>query len=169
MATTTPMSIQDNNNMNVAQDSITARTLPMLIKDDKTWYDANEEYDSWYRVAETMNNYQEWGDPPIVLKDTDKTKPIDEHIKPDFYYGKHPTGQLKPSITPFNTGYQFLHYMFYKIIYLILFCAFEVSAITSKSIIYIFETLSKVITSTPNVISNWLNKPHMRYTKKQCK
>ena len=31
-----------------------------------------------------MNNYQEWGDPPIVPKDTDTTKPVDEHIKPGF-------------------------------------------------------------------------------------
>ena len=45
-----------------------------------------------------MNNYQEWGDPPIVLKDTDKTKPIDEHIEPDFYDSKHHTEYLKSSI-----------------------------------------------------------------------
>ena len=166
---TTPMSIKDDNNMNVTQVSVTTTTTPISVEDDKIWYDANEEYDSWHEVAENMNNYQEWGDPPTVLKDTDKSQPIDEHIESGFYDGKHHTGRLKPSISPFNTRYQFLYYMFYKIIYLILFCAFEVSAITSKSIIYIFETLSKVITSTPNVISNWLNKPHMRYTKKQCK
>ena len=56
-ATTTFMSIKDDNNMNVAQDSVTATTRPMPIKDDETWYHTNEEYDSWYEVAETMNNY----------------------------------------------------------------------------------------------------------------
>ena len=50
-----------------------------------------------------------------------------------------------------------------------LFCTFEASAITSKTIVYVFETLSKVITSIPNLISNWINKPHMQYTKKQRK
>mmetsp|Transcript_11549 Transcript_11549/g.12947 ORF Transcript_11549/g.12947 Transcript_11549/m.12947 type:complete len:111 (-) Transcript_11549:36-368(-) len=110
------MSIKDDNNMNMVKNSVTATTTPMSIKDDKTWYDANEEYDSWHEVTETMNNYQEWGDPSIILEDTDKTEPIDEHIKPDFYDGKQHTGRLKPSILPFNSGYQFLLYMFYKII-----------------------------------------------------
>ena len=45
-----------------------------------------------------MNNYQEWVDPPIILKNMDKTKPINKHIEPDFYDGEHYTGRLKPSI-----------------------------------------------------------------------
>ena len=59
--------------------------------------------------------------------------------------------------------------MFYKIIFLMLFCTFEASAITSKTIVYVFEILSKAITSTLNAISNWINKPRMQYTKKQRK
>ena len=71
-ATTTPMSIKIDNNTNVAQDSVTIITTPMSIEDDKTWYDANEEYDLWHNAAETMVNYQEWVDSPTVLGDTDK-------------------------------------------------------------------------------------------------
>ena len=50
-----------------------------------------------------------------------------------------------------------------------LFCTFKVSAITSNTIVYVFETLSEVVTSTPIAICNWINKPHIRYTKKHCK
>ena len=77
-----------------------------------------------------MDSYQEWDDSPIVLKDS------------------------KPIISPFITGYHFLHYMFNKLIYLILFCILEASTITRKSIIYILKIMVKMITSTPNVISN---------------
>ena len=126
----------------------------MSIQDDKTWYDVSEEYDSWHDVKETMDNYQERVDLPTVLGDTDKTEPINEHIKPDFHDGEHHTGCLKSSILAFNIGYQFLHSMFYKIIYIMLFCRFKASAITSKTIVYVFETCSKIITSTPNTISN---------------
>ena len=79
------------------------------------------------------------------------------------------TGRLKSNSSASNTGYQFLHFMFYKIIYFILLCTFKASAITSKTIVYIFETLFKVVTSTPITICNWINKPHIRYTKKYCK
>ena len=81
----------------------------MSIEDDKTLYDASEEYDSWHEVAVTMDNYQEWVDPPTVLGDTDKTEPINEHIKPDFHDGKHHTGRLKSNISAFNKRYKFLH------------------------------------------------------------
>ena len=50
-----------------------------------------------------------------------------------------------------------------------LFCTFEANAIISKTIVYVFETLSEGITSTPNAISNWINKPRMQYTNKQHK
>ena len=140
--TTTPMSIKIDNNTNVAQDSVATTTTPMAIENDKTWYDANEEYDSWYNAAETMDNYQEWADPPTILGDTDKTDPINGHIKPHIHEGKHHTGSLKLNISPPNTGYQFLHSMFYKIIYFMLFCTFKASAITSKTIVYVFKTLS---------------------------
>ena len=80
-ATTTPMSIEIGNNTNLASDSVTTTTTPMLIENDETWYDANKEYHLWYNTVETMDNYQEWVDPPTVLGDTDKTKPINEHIE----------------------------------------------------------------------------------------
>ena len=141
----------------------------MPIEVDKTCYDANEEYDSWNKVVETMNNYQEWDDLPIVLVDTDKNKPIHEHIEPDFHDGKHPTGRLKSSISAFITGYQLLHSMFYKIIYIMLFCTFKASVITSKILVYVFETFSEVVISTSNALSNWINKPRIQYTRKQRK
>ena len=76
------------------------------------------------------------------------------------------TGRLKPIISPFITGYYFLHYMFNKLMYLMLFCTLEANSITRKAIIYIFKMIFETITSTPNVISNWINKQHLRYTKR---
>ena len=123
----------------MAQDSVTTTTTLMSIEDDETWCDASEEYDSWYEVAEAMDNYQEWVDPPIVLGDIDKTEPVNEHIEPDFHNGEHYTGRLKSIISAFNRGYQFLYSMFYKIIYIILFCTFKASIITSKTIVYVLK------------------------------
>ena len=163
------MSIEIDNNTNVAQDSVATTTTPMSIENDETWYDANEEYDLWHDAAETMDNYQEQADPPTVLKDKDKTNPINEHIKPHIHEGEHHTGSLKSNISAPNTGYQFLHSMFYKIIYFMLFCTFKASAITSTTIVYVFEILSEVVTSAPIAIYNWINKPRIRYTKKYCK
>ena len=142
----------------------------MSTKDDETWYNVNEGYDSQHTVAETIDNNQEWDDQPIILEDTSKNnESMEEHIEPDFYIGERHTGRSKPIILPFSTGYHFLHYMFNKLIYLMLFCTFEASTITSKTIIYVFEILSKTITSTPSAISNWIDKPRLRYTKKQRK
>ena len=101
-----------------------------------------------------MDNYQEWVDPPTVLGDTGKPEPINEHIEPDFHGGKNHSGRLKSSISAFNIGYQFLHSVFCKIIYFVLVCTFKASAITSKTIVFVFETLSEVVTSTPIPLSN---------------
>ena len=48
-------------------------------------------------------------------------------------------------------------------------CTFKATAITSNIIVYVFETLSKVVNSTPIAICNWINKLRIRYTKKHCK
>ena len=50
-----------------------------------------------------------------------------------------------------------------------LFCTFKASAITSKSIVYVFETLSEVVTSTPIAICNWINKSRIQYANKHRK
>ena len=64
----------------------------MSTKDDEIWYNAIEEYDSWYDIVETTDNYQEWDDPPIILKDTRKiNESPKEHIKLDFYISKRHT------------------------------------------------------------------------------
>ena len=78
-------------------------------------------------------------------------------------------GHLKPIISPFITGYHFIHYKFNKIIYLVLFCTLVASTITRKAIIYKLKILFKLITSAPNTVSNWINKPRPHYTKKQRK
>ena len=49
--------IEDPANMDVTKESVATTTTPMSTEDDKTWYNANEEYDSWHEVAETMDNY----------------------------------------------------------------------------------------------------------------
>ena len=76
---------------------------------------------------------------------------------------------MKPIISPFITGYHILQYMFNKFIHLMLFCTFETSAITRKAIIHMYNTITKTIISTPNVISNWINKPRIWYTNNRRK
>ena len=67
-----------------------------------------------------MDNYQEWDNPPIILKDS------------------------KPIISSFITEYHFFHYLLSKLIYLILFCTFRASTITRKAIIlYILKWCSR--------------------------
>ena len=78
-------------------------------------------------------------------------------------------GRLKPIISPFITGYHILQYMFTKLIHLMLFCTFEASTIARKAIIHILNTITKIITSTPNAISNWINKTRIWYTNKRRK
>ena len=59
--------------------------------------------------------------------------------------------------------------MFNKFIYLILFCTFGAHTIVKKVIFNICNTISNTITSTPNAISNWINKQHIWYTNKRRK
>ena len=57
--------------------------------------------------------------------------------------------------------------MFNKLIYLMLFCTLEASNIIRKANIYILKTMFKKITSTPNTVSNWINKLRLHHTKKR--
>ena len=43
----------------MTKESVATTTSSMSTKDDDMWHDANEEYDSWDEVAETLDNYQE--------------------------------------------------------------------------------------------------------------
>ena len=52
----------------------------MSTKNNKIWYNANKEYDSWYKVVATMDNYQEWDDPPIILEETSKKMSFQKNI-----------------------------------------------------------------------------------------
>ena len=84
--------IEDLANVDVTEESVVTTATPMSTKDNNTWYNAIEKYISWYGVAEAMGNYQEWKNPPIILKDTtnDNEFPIG-HIEQDFYLGKRQT------------------------------------------------------------------------------
>ena len=168
-STMTPTSIKIENNSNTTQDSVAATTTIILEENNKTWYNTNEEYNSWHNAAETMDNYQEWTDPTTVVGDTDITDPIIEHIKPRIHQGNQHTGSLKSTISTPNSGYQFLHSMLYKVICFMLLCTFKASVTTCKAIIYVIETLSDIVISTPIVMYNWCNKPCIRHTKKHRK
>ena len=116
-----------------------------------------------------MDNYHEWIDPPTDIGVTDITNPISKHIKPRIHQGDQQTGSLKSTISTPNSGYQFLHSMLYKVICYILLCTFKASVTTYKTIVYVIETLSDVVISTPIAMYNWFNKPRIRHTKKHCK
>ena len=64
--TTTLISSEDNSNM--TQESIGSTAISMSEEGNKTWYDTNEEYDSWHDAIETMGNYKKWVDPPMTDK-----------------------------------------------------------------------------------------------------
>ena len=139
--------MEDLANMDVTKESFvtTTTTTTMSTKDEEIiWYNANEEYDSWHEVPETMDNYQEWDDLPIILEDTNKNNESpDDHIEPYFYIGGMSnlnTGCLKPIISPFITGYHFLHYMFNKLMCSFILCYFvHLRLVLSQGIIsYIY-------------------------------
>ena len=79
------------------------------------------------------------------------------------------TNSLKSTILTPNSGYHFLHSMLCKVIYFVLLCTFEAKVTTCKTIVYVIEILSKVVSSTPIAIYKWFNKPRIRHTKKHCK
>ena len=54
----------------MTKESVATTTTTMSTEDDEIWYNANKEYGSWHEVAKTMDNYQEWEDPPTILKNT---------------------------------------------------------------------------------------------------
>ena len=72
--TTTPIGIEYNSK--VTQDSVATTTIIMSAEYNKTWYNTNVEYDSWPNAAETMDNFQEWINPPTVVRDMNMTNPI---------------------------------------------------------------------------------------------
>ena len=131
-------------------------------------YDTNEEYSLWHNAAETMDNYQEWIDPPTVVGDTIITDPIIEHIEPCIHQGDQHTGSLKSTVSTPNSGYQFLHSMLYKVICFMLLCTFKASNTTCKTIVYVIETLFDVVISMPITMYSWFNKTRIRHTKKHC-
>ena len=52
----------------------------------RVWFDAHEDFYSWYYTQETMENNKEWDKPPNILEDIGViNESMNEHIKPDFY------------------------------------------------------------------------------------
>ena len=141
----------------------------MSEENNKTWYDANEECDSWHNAAETMDNYKEWINQPTLVGDTNITNPIIEHIDPCVHQGSEHTNSLKSTILTPNSGYQFLYSMLCNFFCFMLIFIFKAKVTTCKTIVYVIETLSKVVSSTPIAIYKWFNKPQIRHTKKHCK
>ena len=83
---------EDLANMDVTKESVATTITPISTKDNEIWYNTIAKYDSWHEVVKTMNTYQEWDDPSIILEDTGKNnKSPKEYIKPDFYISKHQT------------------------------------------------------------------------------
>ena len=63
-STMTATSIGIENNSKATHDSVATTTAIMSEENNKTWYNAKEECDSWHNTTETMDNYQEWINPP---------------------------------------------------------------------------------------------------------
>ena len=158
--TTTWIGIEKNSN--ATQDSFTTTITIILEENNKTWYNTNEEYDSWHDAIETMDNHQDWVNPPM-------TNCIIDNIDPHIHQGDEHTNSLKSTILTPNSGWQFLHSMLYKIICCILLCKFKAKVTTCKTIKYLFVTLVKVVISTPTATHKWITKPWIRHTKKHCK
>ena len=98
--TTNPceVSLDDTNgtealaNIDLTKESIATTTTPMSAIYNEIWYNAQEEWDSWHNILETMTGYQEWDDPPTILKDTSPNhESPKEHIGPDFYINNRQT------------------------------------------------------------------------------
>ena len=141
----------------------------MSEENDEIWYDTNEEYNLWHNGTETIDNYQEWIDPPTIVGDTNITNPIIKHIEPRIHQGNQHASSLKSTISTPNSGYQFLHSMLYKVICFMILCTFRAKVTTCKTIVYVIETLSNIVISTPIAIYKWFNKPRIRHTKKHRK
>ena len=66
-STATPTSTETENNSNATQNSVATTITTISEGKDKIWYDTNEEYDSRHDATKTMDNYQEWINPPTVV------------------------------------------------------------------------------------------------------
>ena len=76
--------------IHVTKESTLTTTISMSNDDDESWFDAHEEFDSWYNTSETMDNYKEWDKQPNILQNNSinnesPNKLFHKHIEPDFY------------------------------------------------------------------------------------
>ena len=64
----------------------------MSHNDDKPWFDAHKDFDSWHNTSETIDNYNKWNKPPNICDVIDmNNKSTNEHIEPDLYIGNRQT------------------------------------------------------------------------------
>ena len=124
-STMTTTSIGIENNSKATQDSIAITITIMSGENNKTRYNTNEEYDSWHNAPDTMDNYQEWINPPTVVGAINMTDPIIEHIDPHIHQGDEHPNSLKLTIPTPNSGLEVLHSILYKIICFMLLCTFK--------------------------------------------
>ena len=67
-------------------------TISMTHDDDKSWFDAHKDFDSWCNTSETIDNYKEWYKLPNIHKDIGiNNESTNKHIEPDLYISKSQT------------------------------------------------------------------------------
>ena len=66
--TMTTSSMWSEDDFNATQESIATTPTCTSEENNETWYNTNQEYDSWHDAIETMDNYQGWVDPPMTDK-----------------------------------------------------------------------------------------------------
>ena len=77
---------EDLVNIGGTKESLATTTTYTSSVYDEIWYNTHEECDSQYNVTETMDNYQEWDNPPNILEDISPNyESASDHIKLDFY------------------------------------------------------------------------------------
>ena len=83
---------EDLVNIDGTKESIATTTKLTSSVYDEIWYNTYAECDAWYNVPETMDNYQEWDNPPNVLENTSLNyESASDHLKPDFYINNRQT------------------------------------------------------------------------------
>ena len=50
----------------MTQESIGATATSLSEEDNETWYDTIDGYNGWHDAIKTMDNHQEWADPPTT-------------------------------------------------------------------------------------------------------
>ena len=72
----------------------------------RVWFDAHEDFYSWYYTQETMENNKEWDKPPNILEDTSIINGSpNKHVKRIFI-----SANIKPRYMMFEANYFTVYY-----------------------------------------------------------